>query len=140
MRIPFHTRLLQERVSVGEAGKNEVAQYGDPSLRVLPPKGMSVRALQVSPTLSGHYEERTVYPNTPIQPLTQTYTLTNRSEELMKIAVETNAPWLALSTRSVVLRPGESAQVTATSNDKANMLAPGTACGRRSLPPRRWPG
>ena len=124
-RVPFQTRLLLDRVSVGEAGRNEVNQYGDPSLHVLPPKGTPLRALQISPALSGHYEERTVYPETPIKPLTQTYTLTNRSGESMKIAVETNAPWLALSTTSVVLAPGESAEVTATSNDKANTLAPG---------------
>ncbi len=124
-RVPFQTRMLQDRVSVGEAGRNEVVQYGDPSLHVLPPKGTPVRALQVSPAYSGHYEERTLYPNTPIKPLTQAYTLTNRSEEPMKIGVETNAPGLALSTTSIVLPPGDSAQVTATSNSKANALAPG---------------
>ena len=82
-------------------------------------------ALQISPALSGHYEERTVYPNAPIKPLTQTYTLTNRSEAAMKIAVETNAPWIVLSTASVALNPGDSAQVTATSNEKVNRLAQG---------------
>jgi hypothetical protein len=124
-RVPFHTRMLKERVSVGEAGKSEVIQYGDPSLHVLPPKGAPVRALQISPATPGYYEERTLYPNTQIKPLTQTYTLTNRSKDSMTVKVETNAPWIAFSTTFVALKPGESTQVTATSNRKASTLAPG---------------
>jgi hypothetical protein len=124
-RIPLQTRLLEDRSTVGEAARNEVVQYGDPSLRILPPKGQPLCALQVSPALAGHYEERTTTPGFPIKPLTQTYTLTNHSKASTRISVETDAPWITLSPAIATLLPNETKKVEATSNRRADALSTG---------------
>ncbi|HEX7260770.1 MAG TPA: C25 family cysteine peptidase, partial [Luteolibacter sp.] len=125
-RIPLHTRQLTERMSAGEASKNEVVQYGDPSLHVLPPKGTAASALQISPAFLGHYEERTVIPGQPIKPVAQIYTLTNRSKETMMFTLNCDAAWVVFSSSNMELKPGATAQVTAQSTDRLAKMAPGT--------------
>jgi hypothetical protein len=124
-RIPLHTRILTDRVSVGEAAKNEVVQYGDPSLHVLPPKGEPLRTLQISPAFTGHYEERTIVPGQSVKPFNQTYTLTNRSRSPITFTAETDAPWIDLSLSARELQPGDSATVQANSNGKMGTLGQG---------------
>jgi hypothetical protein len=124
--VPLQVNQLEKRVSVGEAVNNAVVQYGDPSLHVLPPAGTPVTALQIQPSICGHYEERTLEPGVSFKPVMQTYSLTNRSSSAMKIHAECDALWLGLSSTSLEIPPNQTATITATSKSRLEAMAPGT--------------
>lgn len=125
-RVPMQRNLIEKRVSVGEAVRNAVVTYGDPSLHVLPPEGTPLRALLVTPAFNAHYEERTLASDVAFKPVTETYTLKNQSKEEMQVTVECDAGWVALSAKKLTLKPDETAKVEVASNDRAQKLAPGT--------------
>lgn len=124
-RVPLQTTQLEQRCSVGEAVHNEVVQYGDPSLHVLPPEGTPVCALRVQPAFAAHYEERTLEKERPLAPMVETYTLTNQTRVPMEVAVQCDAAWVSLSKSRLWLKPGETARVTANSTARMGKMAPG---------------
>ncbi|HEX7261416.1 MAG TPA: C25 family cysteine peptidase, partial [Luteolibacter sp.] len=129
-RVPLQTNQLDKRVSVGEAVANTVVQYGDPSLHVLPPAGTPVTALQIQPSLAGHYEERTLDPRQSPAEVKVAYTLTNRSAETLQVTATCDAAWIALSNEQLTLKPGAAVTLTATSTSRLQKMAPGNHIAR----------
>lgn len=130
-RTPLLEKLIESRGSIGEAFDMldsycaGIVWYGDPSLRVLRPKGEPLAVLQVNPTLGYHYEERTVDMSRPIKPVVKTYTVTNQSKQPMTVVVSTGVNWLTASVPKLELQPGKSAKVEVRTNGAADQLPNG---------------